>query len=152
VRFEELDEFGRGLLVDAFRDQLAQRLRALIGVPVCVAVAALAYAYFIAGDDLGGGKVLGWPVVLAMAGISCWMLAETLANRRVRWALRGLGLDESEEEILAAMKAAGLLSTGRAQARAVIRDELNEGTRRAALVARRGWWAAWQDDESRRGR
>lgn len=149
MRFEELDEFGRGLLVDAFRDQLAQRMRALIGVPVCVAVAALAYAFFISGDDLGGGGVLGWPIVLAMGGIACWMLAETLANRRVRWALRGLALDESEEEILAAMRTAGLLTSGRTQARTVIREELHEGTRRAALVVRRGWWAAWQDGSRR---
>jgi hypothetical protein len=115
VRFEELGEFERTLLVDAYRQQAVQRLRALVGVPVCVAISAFAFWFFILGDDTGGGRLLGWPIVLVMGGIAIWMVLETVTNHRVRWALRGMNLQNAGEELLESMKSSPVVASERAR-------------------------------------
>src|SRR5690242_12431611 len=108
MRFDELGEFQRELLAEAWRQQEVQRLRALIGVPVCVVVAAADVWFFVLRDETGMGGILGWPVFLLMAGIAAWMVLETVTNRRLRWALRGLELEAAQDEILASMRSSPL--------------------------------------------
>ena len=141
MRFEDLGEFQQSLLLDAYRDEQVQRLRALIGVPVCVVVSVLSAWFFGFRDETGNGWLLGGPIVVVMMGIAAWMVLQTVANRRVRWALQGLNLPdaEAEEEILASMKCSPRLGSERARARSTIRGELEDGARR---VRRRDWSGA----------
>jgi len=140
LRFEELGEFERELLAEAYRHQQTQRLRALIGVPVCVAISILDYWFFMLRDDSGAGGLLGWPVLLVVAGIGVWMLLETIANRRVRWVLRSLNLQKDvERELVISMKRSPLLAAERARSRSTIGDELKEGSRRIRRM-RSGLW------------
>jgi hypothetical protein len=129
MKFEDLGEFERSLLMNAYRDEQVQRLRAFVGVPVCVVISALSAWFFILRDDTGGGLLLGVPILVVMIGIAVWMVLQTIANRRVRWALRGLSLQnaQAEEEVLASMKRSPRLASKRAEARSTIGGELKEG-------------------------
>lgn len=147
MRFDQIGAFQRELLVEAWRHQEVQRLRALIGVPVSLAIAAADLWFFVLQDDTGNGGLIGWPVFLLMVGIAGWMTLETVTNRRLRWALRGLDLEGSEREILASMRSSPLLAAERARARSEIGAELKEGARRADQVRRRGVWGLGSDDE-----
>jgi hypothetical protein len=115
MKFEDLGEFERELLVEAWRHQEVQRLRAFVGVPVCLAIAVADLWFFVLRDDTGMGGLIGWPVFLLMIGIAGWMILETVTNRRLRWALRGLNLAGSEQEILASMRSSPLLAAERAR-------------------------------------
>lgn len=140
MRFEELGEFQREMLAEAYRHQEAQRLRALIGVPVCITVSVLAYWFFIVRDDTGGGGLLGWPIILVLVGIAIWMTLETIANRRVRWILRGLNLSkEAQDEVVASIRRSPALAAERTRARSMIGEELKEGARRVRRMRKYGW-------------
>ncbi len=147
MRFEELDEFHQELLLEAYRHQEAQRLRALIGVPVCIVISVLDVWFFMIRDDPGQGRLLGWPVLLVFVGIGIWMLLETITNKRVRWALQGLNLQSgADREVLASMKRSPRLASERARARSMIGDEMKEGARRVRRMRKHGWWGLGSDD------
>jgi hypothetical protein len=140
MHFDELNEFQRELLTEAYGAQHAQRLRALIGVPVCAVSSALAAWFFIIADDSGYGGMLGWPIILGLGAVAAWMLFETLAERRVRWAVRSFNLDSTaERQLLSSLRNTPALDEARRRARSEIAGEMREGARRAR---RHDWWGS----------
>lgn len=139
MRFEDLTADQQELLAEAYGKQHVQKLRAMIGVPVCVLGAALAGWFFILADDSGHGGILGWPIILILGGLAAWMLAETYFEKRVRWMIRSFNLGpEDERGVLASLKAAPALAQERSRARSEIGAELKEGAR--TLADPRPWW------------
>jgi hypothetical protein len=138
MRFEDLNEFQQELLAEAYQAQHVQRLRALIGVPVAMAISSLAGWYFIVSDESGHGGMLGWPIILTLCVVSLWMLAETVSGRNVRWAIRSFNLEpDSERMLLESMRNASVIAQARRRARSEIHAELEEGARR---VKKKQWW------------
>lgn len=138
MRFSDLTGSQRDLLAEAYREHTLQRLRALIAIPVCALISALAVWFFVLADGSGYGGYLGWPIVGVLGAVSGVMLLETLLDRGVRRIIRTFNLGpDASRALRMSLSREPALKAARRGAWSAAGGELGEGARRAGAG---DWW------------
>ena len=138
---ERLTPFQQGLIADALRAQRLKWLRVWFGIPVWLAVSALAFWFFTlrdGGDSSVASIGMALAPTLALGALIAVMLINALSESLLRDTLDSFGLKAEEQRALRdELRASRFAAMAHAGAREAALGELREGVKQGVEHAAR---------------